>query len=65
MTDIMTELFDQEEVLRSYVESEKHDEKLEMAKRLLKMEKLSIEEIAVDTGLSVEEVEDMAGLPLV
>ena len=73
MTDIMTELFDQEEVLRSYVESERYEAakvaenttKIETAKRFLKMGKLSVEEVAVGTGLSVGEVEELAGLPLV
>lgn len=73
MTDIMTELFDHEEVLRSYVESERYEAaeeaeiatKIETAKRFLKMGKLSVEEVAVGTGLSVGEVKDLAGLPLV
>ena len=80
MTDIMAELFDQEEVLRSYVESERYEaaeeaekralervakEKIETAKRFLKMGKLSVEEVAVGTELTVEEVEELAGLPLV
>lgn len=65
MVDIMTELFDQKEVLRSYVESEKHDNNIETAKRLLKMGKFSIEDIAAGTGLTVEEVKELAGLSLV
>ncbi len=69
MVDIMTELFDQEEVLRSYVESERYDvenaTKIETAKRFLKMGKLSVEEIASGSGLTVEEVEELAGLSLV
>ena len=69
MTYIMAELFDQEEVLRSYVESERYDAenatKIETAKRFLKMGKLSIEEIAVGSGLFVEEVEELADFSLV
>lgn len=73
VVDIMTELFDQEEVLRSYVESERYDAaeeaenatKIETAKRLLKMGKFTIEDIAVGSGLSVEKVEELAGLSLV
>ena len=69
MVDIMTELFDQEEVLRSFVESEKHDvenaTKIEMAKRFLRMGKFSMEDIASGTGLTVEEVEELSGLLLV
>jgi len=69
VVDIMTELFDQEEVLKSYVESERYDAenatKIETAKRLLKMGKFTIEDIAVGSGLTVEEVEELADLSLV
>lgn len=69
VVDIMTELFDQEEVLRSFVESERYDAenatKIETAKRLLKVGKLSVEEVATCSGLTVEEVEELAGLSLV
>ena len=64
--DMMMELFDEQEVLRSYVQSEKHDAveeaAKETAKRFLKMGKLSIEEVAAGSGLTVEEVEELAGL---
>ena len=64
--DMMMELYDQEEVLKSYVESERYeaenDAKMETAKRLLKMGKLSIEEVAAGAGLAIEEVEELAGL---
>ena len=51
----------------SYLENEKHEAKLEgkheanikTAKRLLKMKKLSFKEIAVGSGLSVEEVQKL------
>ncbi len=64
----MMVLYDEQEILRSYVESEVHEAKLEggyeanikTAKRLLKMKKLSFEEIAVGSELSVEEVEELA-----
>ncbi len=68
----MMVLYDNEEIMRSYLESERHEARLEerreatyeanikMAKRLLKMKKLSFEEIAVGSGLSVEEVEELA-----
>ena len=66
--DIMMVLYDEEEIMRSYLESERHEIRLEeryeanieTAKRLLKMKKLSFEEIAVGSGLSVEEVEELA-----
>lgn len=60
--DMMMELYDQEEVLRSYVESERYDAAKETAKRLLNMGKLSIEEVADGAGLTVEEVEELAGM---
>ncbi len=64
----MMVLYDEEEIMRSYLESERHEIRLEeryeanieTAKRLLKMKKLSFEEIAVGSGLSVEEVEELA-----
>ena len=60
-------------MLRSYVESERYEAakaaenatKIETAKRLLKMGKLSIEEIADGSGLTVEDVEELAGVQLV
>lgn len=36
---IMAILYDEEEVMRSYVESERYDEKIEIAKRFLRMNK--------------------------
>ena len=76
VVDIMMVLYDEQEILRSYVESEVHEAvhearleerreatyeaNIKMAKRLLKMKKLSFEEIAVGSGLSVEEVEELA-----
>ncbi len=53
-------LYDNEEIMRSYIESEIYEANIKMAKRLLKMKKLSFEEIAVGSGLSVEEVEELA-----
>ena len=62
--DMMMDLYDQEEVMRSYVKSKEHDTKVETAKRYLSLGKLSFEEIALGSGLSVEEVEELAGLQL-
>ena len=56
----MMVLYDEEEIMRSYVESEVYDSKIETAKRLLRMEKLSYEEIASGSGLAIEEVEELA-----
>ena len=68
VVDIMMVLYDEQEVMRSYVESEVHearyDERIEMAKRLLRMKKLSYGEIAVASELTLEEVEKLAGLEL-
>lgn len=75
--DMLMELYDQEEVIKSFVESERYEAaeeaakkaenatKIETAKRFLKMGKLSIEEVAVGSGLTVEEVEALSGLQTV
>lgn len=56
----MMELYDEQEILKSYVESERFDAenatKIETAKRFLNMGKLSVEEIASGSGLSIETV---------
>lgn len=54
--------------MRSYVESERYeaeqgaryDEKIETAKRLLQMKKLSYGDVAIGSGLTVEEIEELA-----
>ena len=72
---MLMELYDQEEVMRSYVESERYEAaqeaaqeaakkaenatKIETAKRFLQMGKFSIEDIAIGSGLSVEEVKKL------
>lgn len=61
---MMMELYDQKEVMRSYIKSKEHDTKVETAKRLLTIGKLSFEEIAIGSGLSLEEVADLASLQL-
>lgn len=69
VVDMLMELYDEQEVLRSYVESEKYEAenatKIATARRLLKMGKLSIEEIAEGSGLTVEEVERLSDIQLV
>ena len=64
VVSIMMVLYDEEEIMRSYVESERHDarydEKIETAKRFLKMNKFSYEDIAAGSGLTIEEVEELA-----
>lgn len=77
VVDMLMELYDQEEVIKSFVESERYEAaeeaarkaenatKIETAKRFLKMGKLSIEEVAAGSGLTVKEVEELAGLQTV
>ena len=89
VVDIMMVLYDEQEVMRSYIESEIYEAtqkatkkamqegrqegrqegiqegKIETAKRLLKMEKFSLEEIANGTGLTIEEIKQLAELHLV
>ena len=68
VVDIMMVLYDEEEIMRSYVESEvyeatqkaQYDEKVETAKRFLKMNKFSYDDIAVGSGRTIEEVEELA-----
>ena len=68
VVSIMMVLYDGEEIMRSYVESERHDaeqearydEKIETAKRFLKMNKFSYDDIAAGSGLTIEEVEELA-----
>lgn len=60
VVDIMMVLYDEQEVMRSYVESEVYESKIEIAKRFLRMNKLSYEEIAAGSELTVEEVEKLA-----
>ena len=60
VVDIMMVLYDEQEVMRSYVESEVYESKIETAKRFLRMNKLSYEEIAAGSELTVEEVEKLA-----
>lgn len=59
VVNIMMVLYDEQEVMRSYVESERHDLRIEIAKEFLKNSKLSIEDIAKGSGLSIEDVENL------
>jgi len=64
VVDIMMVLYDEEEIMRSYVESEVHearyDEKIEIAKRMLEDGTLSIDRIAQISGLSIEVITYLA-----
>ena len=59
--DIMTTLFDEEDVMRRYINNtvnEAVNEAVEtMAKKMLARGKMSYEEISEDTGLSVAKIE--------
>lgn len=61
--NIMMVLYDEQEIMRSYVESERHDARVEAsirtAKRLLEKGKMLIEDIAERTDLSVKEVQNL------
>lgn len=58
----MMVLYDEEEIMRSYVESERHEaqEKARYEKRFLRMRKFSYDDIAAGSGLSIKEVEELA-----
>lgn len=68
VVDIMMVLYDEQEVMRSYIESEvyearqmaRHDEKIATARRMLKRGKMSFEEISEDLNLPLEEIERLA-----
>ena len=45
----MMSLFDEEQIMKSFIRSERHDADVETAKRLLEMGKLSFAEIASGT----------------
>lgn len=60
VVDIMMVLYDEQEVMKSYVESEVYDAMVETAKRMLEDGTLSIDKIAQISGLSIEVVTHLA-----
>ena len=64
VVDIMMVLYDDEEIMRSYVESEWHearyDEKIETARRMLADGTLPLDMVAKFSDLSIDEVEKLA-----
>lgn len=60
--DMLMELYDQEEVMKSYVESEKYDVAKETAKRMLEDGTLPLDKVAKFANLPVEVVKEMASL---
>ena len=63
--DIMTALFDEEEVLRRHYLSIERENSEKIARNILAKGRMSIDEIAEYTGLSVPEVEKLTNLELV
>jgi hypothetical protein len=63
----MMSLFDEEEILKSYIESERYDaakeqaEKTasEMARKLIRKNKMSREDIADITGLTIDKIQQL------
>lgn len=64
VVDIMMVLYDEEEAMRTYVESERYDEKIETARRLIEIGKLSLDDIAAGTGLTIDKVKEIANMQL-
>lgn len=58
------ELYDKEEAMRTYVESERYDVKAAIARRLIEVGKFSLEDIAVGTGLAIDKVKGIANMQL-
>lgn len=65
VADIMMVLYDEEEAMKIYVESERYDEKIETARRLIDVGKFSLEDIAAGTGLTIDKVREIANLQMV
>ena len=57
---IMMSFFDEEQILKSFIRSERHDEARETAERMIKMGKLSLDEIALCVpSLSLDELKEL------
>ncbi len=56
----MMSLFDEEQILKSYIRSERHDEARETAERMIRRGRLSLEEIAdYVPSLSFDELKEI------
>ncbi len=56
----MMSLFDEEQIMKSSIRSERHDEARETAERMIKMGKLSLDEIALCVpSLSLDELKEL------
>ena len=64
VVDIMMVLYDEEEIIRSYVESERYearnDEKIEPARCMLNDGELSLDKVAQFSGLPIEIIEELS-----
>lgn len=58
-------LYDQEEAIQMYGESERYDEKVETAKRLIEIGKLPLDDIVAGTGLTIDKVREIANFQTV
>ncbi len=58
--DIMMVLYDNEEIMRSYVESEVYEANIKTAKRMLIDGELSLDRIAKFSDLPIQVVEELA-----
>ena len=57
---IMMSLFNEEQIMKSFIKSERHDEARETAERMIKKGKMSLEEIAdYVPSLSFEELKEL------
>lgn len=57
---IMMSLFDEEQIMKSFIRSERHDEARETAERLIKKGKMSLEDIAdCVPALSFDELKEI------
>jgi len=60
VVSIMMSLFDEEQIMKSFIRSERHDEARETAERMIKMGKLSLDEIALCVPLlSLDELREL------
>ena len=62
--DIMTELFDDAEIDRRYVLRKQREKAEDIARNMLAKGRMSVDEIAEYTGLSVTDIEKLDNLEL-
>ncbi|GFI45628.1 hypothetical protein IMSAGC019_00940 [Lachnospiraceae bacterium] len=61
VVDIMMVLYDEEEIMRSYVESEVYDSKIDTARRMLSDGALSLDKVAEFSNLPIEVIRELSG----